>query len=126
MAKKIFKLLGFIFMVICPIVIFGGVIPYTHEGKIAGFTTMGYIALAVIAFILSLKLYALVKKQKESLTRGLILFAFPCAWWFIIWLGINKLVSLATSIAAYWDRVLIFVILGGVCYIASEAMGVKE
>lgn len=123
MLKRIFNLLGFCFTVICPLILFGGVIPLTHGGIAAGLTTMGYIVVAIIAVILSCKLYAYVKTRKESLGRGIALFAFPLAWWLIIWMGLQNIVTLINNLSLYWWRVIIFLCIGGFFRICAEAMG---
>lgn len=123
MQKTIFKLLGFLFMIIAPIIMFGGVIPYTHEGIAAGLTTMGYIAVAVVALIAAIKCRSAIKRRKESLARGLLLSIFPIGAWLLVRLGTSKIASLAVNIAEYWDRVLIFIVIGAGFYIAAEAMG---
>lgn len=110
-------------MVIVPIMLFGGIVPYTHGKTSAGFTTMGYVALAVLALILSMKLRSAIKKRNESLGRGVILLMFPVGWWIIVKVGISKLVTLVNNISEYWNNVLGFILLGGIFYIIAETIG---
>ena len=64
--KYAFSILGFSFQYIIPIILFGGVIPYTHDGISAGLTKMGYIAIIVICIIIG-------KKIKEKLLMKTVL-----------------------------------------------------
>ena len=123
MLKLAFRIAGFTFTVVMPLLMFGGIIPYTHDGKAAGFTTMGYIALFIFLVILAAKLRSRIKARPEGLTRGILLTLFPIGAWVLIKLGINKIVALASNIDVYWDNVLLFVIVGSMFYIAAEAMG---
>ncbi len=124
--KTAFKIAGFIFTVALPILMFGGVIPYTHGGKSAGFTTMGYIAVCIFLAIVAAKIRSKIKTRPESLKRGIFLSLFPLGAWIVVKLGVNKIVTLTANIAQYWDSVIIFVCLGCLFYIASEAMGERN
>lgn len=119
---RIFLALGFIFQYIIPVVLFGGVIPYTHDGIAAGLTKMGYIAIAVIALILTHKLKEWLLGREKSLTRGLLLSVFPIVWWLIIFLALGWVEGFVVSLAAYWKRILLFIVLGRLFYTVSEAI----
>lgn len=112
--------IGFIFQYIVPIVLFGNVIPYTHESLGAGLTVMGYIAVAIIVIIVSGKLKDKLHGMKKGLVRASLLSLFPIAYWLIIKIGINYLLNLFVALANYWGYVIIFILLGRLFYIISE------
>jgi hypothetical protein len=124
--KTAFRIAGFTFTVAIPILMFGGIIPYTHEGKAAGFTTMGYLALVVFVIILAAKLRSRLKERPESLARGVLLALFPLGAWAVIRIGLDKIVALATNISEYWGSVLVFLLIGCMFYVGAEAIGEKE
>lgn len=130
--KKIFTInnllttLGFVFMYIVPIILFGEVVPYTHETLDAGLTKAGYIAVAIMVIIICRKVRERVLQLPKSLTRGLILSIFPIAYWLIANLGVDFLVSFLTSVSHYIDRIIVFIIIGRLFYCAEESMHGKE
>ena len=112
--------LGFTFQYIIPLILFGGVIPYTHSGVDAGLTKMGYIAFAVAAVIVSIKVREYFVKRKKGLIRGLILSAFPIAVWIIIGIGLGMVAEFVYNLSQYWERMLIFIVIARVFYIMEE------
>ena len=121
-----FKIAGFIFSFFIPVLMFGGIIPYTRDESASGFTTMGYIALAVVLAVVASKVKAKIKTRPESLKRGILLSLFPLGIWAVVKIGVNKIVALVSNIALYWNQVLVFVIIGSLFYIAAEAMGERN
>lgn len=112
--------IGFIFQYVVPIVLFGNVIPYTHESLEAGLTAMGYIAIAVLAIILIKKF----KKKLNDMSRGFIkaLFLsliFPMVYWLIVKVGVNYLLNLFVGLAQYWGYIIIFIVIGGLFHVIS-------
>lgn len=112
--------IGFIFQYIIPIVLFGNVIPYTHESLEAGLTVMGYIAVAITILILSGKLKDKLHGMKKGLVRASLLSLFPIAYWVIVKIGINYLLNLFVALARYWGYLIIFILIGRLFYIISE------
>lgn len=105
-------LFGFFFQYIMPIILFGNVLPYTHEGVKAGLTKAGYFAFAIICVIIVRKIKEKILELPKSLKRGLILSIFPCVYWLVANIGVDYLVAFFTSFAGWWSSVLIFIIIG--------------
>lgn len=130
--KKIFTInnllisIGFLCMYIVPIILFGEVVPYTHDTINAGLTKAGYIAIAIIVIILCKKIRERIIKLPKSLVRGLILSIFPIAYWLIASVGVDYLLSFLLAVSKYLDRVIIFIIIGRLFYIAEETLHGKE
>lgn len=118
--SHILSVIGFIFQYIVPIVLFGNVIPYTHESIEAGLTVMGYIAIAVLILILSGKLKEKLQHMHKGLVRALLLSLFPIAYWLIVKIGINYLLSLFVALTQYWGYIIIFILIGRLFYILGE------
>ena len=121
-----FSFLGFVFEYIIPLILFGGVIPYTHDGVAAGFTKMGYIAIIVFLLIIGKKIKEKLLQREKSLARGIILSIFPIVFWLVINLGISWVMGFIDSLSVYWDKIILFIILGRLFYTAEEAMHAKE
>lgn len=118
--SDILSAIGFIFQYIIPIILFGNVIPYTHESLEAGFTVMGYIAIAIIVIIISGKFKDKLNGMKKGLMRALLLSIFPVAYWLIAKIGINYILNLFVALARYWGYIIIFIVIGRLFYIISE------
>ena len=124
--SNILSCIGFIFQYIVPIVLFGNVIPYTHESLEAGLTVMGYIAIATIVLILSGKLKDRLHEMPKGLVRAFLLSLFPVASWVIVKIGINYLVNLCIALAQYWGYIIVFILIGRLFYIISEMIYDKK
>lgn len=125
----ILSTIGFIFQYIIPIVLFGNVIPYTHESLEAGLTAMGYIAVAIVVLIVSGKLREMVRGLQKVLPRELLLTIFPVTHWVIGKIGINYILNLIISLAQYWGYLIIFILIGRLFYTISKLVydkGVKK
>lgn len=116
----ILSAVGFIFQYIIPILLFGNVIPYTHESLEAGLTVMGYIAIAITTVIISGKLKEKLHSMKKGLVRALLLSLFPVAYWLIAKIGINYILNLFIALARYWGYIIIFIVIGRLFYVISE------
>ena len=116
----ILSTIGSIFQYAIPIILFGNVIPYTHESLEAGLTVMGYIAIAITAIIISGKLKNKLNSMKKGLVRALLLSLFPVVYWFVAKIGINYILNLFSALAQYWGYIIIFILLGRLFYIISE------
>ena len=116
----ILSTIGFIFQYIVPIVLFGNVIPYTHESLEAGLTVMGYIALAIIVILISGKLKDKLHEMHKGLVRALLLSLFPIAYWLLVKVGINYILNLFVALAQYWGYLIIFILIGRLFYVISE------
>ena len=124
--KFAFSILGFTFQYILPILFFGGVIPYTHDGKQAGLTSMGYIALMVVIIVFYDQIRKFVLSQPKSLVRALVLSAFPIFIWFVINMCLGWIVNTIDALVLYWDRVILFIVLGRIFYTIEETMSSKN
>ena len=116
----ILSTIGFIFQYVIPIVLFGNVIPYTHESLEAGLTATGYIAVAIVVIIVSGKLKDKLHEMQKGLVRALLLSLFPVAYWLIAKIGINYILNLFIALAKYWGYLIIFILIGRLFYIISE------
>lgn len=117
-----FNCIGFLIQYIVPIILFGNVVPYTHDTLKKGLTGVGCLIVGVIAYIISKKVKEWVLQQPKSIWRGLVLSIFPVAWWLIIFSMLGWLTSFMLTFAQYWKNVLLFIIVGRAFSIASEAL----
>ena len=124
-AKNIFATLGFLFQYCIPLLLFGSVIPYTHDGIRAGLTTMGYVAIFVFVYICGKKIKEKVVALPKSTHRGLILSLFPVLTWFLVNLSVDWIVGFISDFAQYWEKILIFIIIGRLFYIIHESEASK-
>jgi hypothetical protein len=124
--KNLFLVLGFTFMYIVPIILFGEVVPYTHDTLDAGLTKAGYIAVAIMVIIICKKVKERILALPKCLIRGLVLSIFPIMYWVIATVGIHWLLALLTAISRYVDRLIIFIIIGRLFYTAEETIVASE
>lgn len=123
---NIFAAVAFIVQYICPIVLFGTVIPYTRNSVSKGLTAMGIIALVIIALIISGKFKDKIKAMPHGLLRGALLSIFPVVFWIIGNIGIKKVTRFITEFSSYWGYLIIFIIIGRLLYLISEIMLASE
>lgn len=123
---RTFYLLGFLAMYILPIILFGNVIPYTHDGVAAGLTGAGYIAACVVVFMISRKFSKWIHEQEKSLLRGLGLSIFPIIWWVVILLLGGWIGEFIGTFLQYWNRMIIFILLGRALFTTAEALTESE
>jgi hypothetical protein len=116
------SLVGFIIQYIFPILLFGTVAPYTHGALRKGLTVVGYCVIGVVVFIVSKKLKEWILAKPKSLWRGIILSIFPVVWWLLIFLCLGWLSTFMLTLARYWNKIIIFIIVGRCFYIASESV----
>ena len=121
-----FNLAGFIIQYLLPIILFGDVVPYTKEGLGRCLTGMGYIAVGLVLFFCFKKLKEWLLERPKCITRALILSIFPIVWWVAILFGLDFLSTFVLKISNYWDKVIIFILLGRGCYVVSEALSNTE
>lgn len=114
--------LSYIFQYIMPIVLFGGVVPYTHGELGAGLTGCGVIALCLVLFLLYRKVKEFIKNKLTGVAQALLLSIFPIAMWVTVGKGIYGVMSFVNTLVDYWWTALIFIILGRVCAIVAEAL----
>ncbi len=119
----LFRILGFTFEIITPILLFGVVIPYTHGTLEKGLTGFGYLAIIIIAIIIGSKIKKGAEKLPKSLFRGIVLAIFPILGWVIVNIGSGYLTEFIINFGEYWDKTLVFVIIGRIFYIIDEAGG---
>ena len=124
--KRLLVCLGFSFQYILPILFFGGVVPYTRDTMRAGLTKAGYIALALIVLILIKKAKEKIITLPKSIARGAVLSLFPVIVWAVVNMGLSWCLSAFGSLCVYWDRILIFIVLGRVFYVMEEALTERE
>lgn len=122
----LFNFLGFAIQYLLPIILFGDVVPYTKEGLGRCLTGMGYIAVGLVLFFCFKKFKEWLLQRPKSIKRALILSIFPIVWWFAIFLGLDVLSAFVIKLSVYWDKVILFIILGRGCYVVSEALANTE
>ena len=120
------SIFGFLIQYIIPIVIFGDVIPYTHGQLAAGLTKAGWIALAIIVLIISRKLRDKLHECPKGLWRAIALSVFPIVSWVVVLIGLRYLEGFVHTVNQYWERVIIFIIMGRLFCVVSETILEKE
>lgn len=124
-----FSIVGFAVQYLFPIILFGDIVPYTRDGLGKCLTGMGYIAIALAVYFASKKVKEWLLQKPKSIKRALWLSVFPIVWWVVIFIGADFLSAFVLDFSNYWDKVILFIILGRGCYVVSEALseeGVKE
>lgn len=122
----LFAFVGFAIQYIVPIVIFGDIVPYTTEGFGKCLTGMGYVAIALALFFALKKVKEWILQKPKSIKRALLLSIPPIVWWVAIFIGLEFLSSFMLKFSNYWDKVILFIILGRGCYVVSEALSAEE
>ena len=122
----LFNLAGFVIQYLLPIILFGDVVPYTREGLGRCLTGMGYIAVGLVLFFCFKKLKEWLLQRPKSIKRALVLSIFPIVWWAAILFGLDFLSTFVLKISNYWDKVILFILLGRGCYVVSEALSNTE
>lgn len=122
----LFSFVGFVIQYIVPIVIFGDIVPYTAEGVGKCLTGMGYVAVALALFFALKKVKEWILQKPKSIKRALLLSIPPIVWWVAIFIGLEFLSSFLLTFSNYWDKVILFIILGRGCYVVSEALSAEE
>lgn len=123
--------LSFALQYCVPVAIFGQVIPYTHDDIKAGLTKMGYFALVFLVIIASKKIKKRLMETATHVQESVIDSVTLLAVWCVIQIGLNLILGFIANLAAYWMRILLFLILGrlvAVCaaYLESEQKDIKE
>ena len=118
----LFNLVGFVIQYLVPVIIFGDIVPYTKESVGKCLTGMGYIAIALILLFVAKKFKEWLLQKPKSIKRALILSVFPVVLWLAVMLGLDFLSAFIMKISAYWDKVIVFILLGRGCYVVSEAL----
>lgn len=122
----LFSLFGFIIQYVCPVVIFGDIVPFTREGVGRCLTGMGYMAIALVLFFATKKIKEWLLQKPKSITRGLLLSVFPIVWWVAVAVALDFLGATVISLTNYWSRVIVFILIGRGCYVVAEALAVEE
>ena len=122
----LFQLVGFIVQYLIPIALFGDIGPYTKEGIGRCLTGMGYVAIGLVLYFCIKKFKEWLLQKPKSIKRALILSVFPIVIWLAIMLGLDFLSAFILKISTYWDKVIIFILLGRGCYVVSEALSNTE
>ena len=122
----LFNFAGFTIQYLIPIILFGDIVPYTKEGFGRCLTGMGYIAIGLALFFCFKKFKEWLLQRPKSIKRALVLSLFPIAWWLAIMLGLDFLIAFMLKIATYWENVIIYILLGRVCYVVAEALSDAE
>ena len=123
---KVFYVIGFVLEYVIPILLFGLVTPLVH-GKIdEGLTTVGIIAVAVLALILLGKIKAAVLQWDKGLLRALILAIIKAVPIVIIAIALNWLGPFVEKLTTYMWRVVPLFIIGCFFDMTGEVLDAKE
>lgn len=127
----LFQFVGFTIQYLLPIIIFGDIVPYTKESVGRCLTGMGYVAIALVLYFIAKKFKEWLLQKPKSIKRALILSIFPIVWWAAIFIGLDFVSGFLQTFSNYWDKVILFIVLGRGCYVVSEALvnteeGAKE
>lgn len=118
----LFSIAGFAIQYLLPIVVFGDIVPYTKDGFGRCLTDMGYIAVALVLYFASKKFKEWLLQKPKSIKRALILSLFPIVWWGVVFIGVEFLTAFVANFSGFWDKVIIFILLGRGCSVVSEAL----
>ena len=126
--SNLFALLGFIIQYIVPVLLFGDIVPFVTNDVTMGkcLTGMGYIAIGLILFFALKKIKERILQKPKSIKRAILLSIPSIVWWVAIFLGLEYLMSFMMTFADFWDKVIIFIILGRGCYVISESLCEEE
>jgi hypothetical protein len=47
-------------------------------------------------------------------------------WWVAIFFGLDYITSFMLTFAEFWNKVIVFIILGRGCYVISEGLSAEE
>jgi hypothetical protein len=73
-------------------------------------------------FDLTKKLKEWIHERPKSTWRGIILSIFPIVWWLVIFLVLGWFSNFLVTFGQYWDKVIIFIVIGRGFYVASESV----
>lgn len=126
--SNLFALLGFIIQYIVPVLLFGDIVPFVTNDVTMGkcLTGMGYVAIGLILFFALKKIKERILQKPKSIKRAILLSIPSIVWWVAIFLALEYLMSFMMTFADFWDKVIIFIILGRGCYVVSESLCEEE
>ena len=116
---RVFRVLGFAFQYCIPIILFGDVIPLTHEAQKAGLTKVGFFALGILVLIIGSKLKERILQMQDEAKKQIFLSIFPIVFWVLIMVGMRAVSTTLASLLNYWWRVIAFIVVGRLFYIVS-------
>lgn len=116
-----FHTLSFIFEAVLPVLLFGNILPYTHEGKEAGLTKIGYIAAATLTVLLAIKLVKCIDKTR-MFRRQVIISAILIVVWMVLGHGLVYIADILNGICLYWGRITLFLLIGQLLKLVAVKM----
>lgn len=122
----LFQFVGFTIQYLLPIIIFGDIVPYTTESVGKCLTGMGYVAVGLVLYFICKKFKEWLLQRPKSIKRALILSVFPIVLWAAVFIGLDFVSDFLQKFSNYWDKVLLFIVLGRGCYVISEALANSE
>lgn len=124
--KTILRVLSFACSWVVPILLLGIISPLSHGELGKGLTGLGYVALALAAVVVAIKLFGKIYKMERTWKRALIISVFPISIWLLVMLGIDYVKALLMSICDYWLYVGIFIIVGRALAVVEECLHENE
>ncbi len=118
----LFEWIGFIVQYIVPVFLFSDVIPFIVENPSKAVTAVGYICIGICAIVLWRKAKQKIVEMPKAWWRALILSIPPIVIWLAIWFLLGTLSTFIVKLTAYWDSILLYVIIGRVCVVVSETL----
>lgn len=114
---------GFTFQVIIPLIIFGKIIPYSHDTAKTGLTGAGLIAISIVLLVAAFKGIGLIKERcKMKWIAPMVTLALTVTIWSVLGVGIDRVVTFLQLLSHYWWLALIFIAIGGIFYIVEGFM----
>ena len=83
---------------------------------------MGYVCIAVCLIILWRKAKKKIVEMPKAWWRALILSVPSIVVWLAIWFLLGTLSGFIVKFSAYWDDILIYIIIGRICVVVSETL----
>ena len=118
----LFEWVGFIIQYIVPLFLFSDVIPFIVENPGKAVTAVGYICIGLAGIFLWKKLKEKILEMPKAWWRALILSIPSIVIWVAIWFVLGTLSNFIVRLGAYWDGILMYIIIGRVFVIVSETL----
>ncbi len=118
--------MGFTLEYVIPLILFGFVTPLVHGKLDEGLTTIGIIAVVVLAFIILGKIKGAVKGWKKGLARAIILSLIKATPLIVFAIFLRWLAPFVDSLLTYMWRIIPLFISGCLFDMVGEYIDSKE
>ena len=124
--SRLFYVIGFILEYVVPICLFGVVTPLIHGKLEEGLTTVGALAVVILAFIIIGKIKDIVKEWKKSLGRAIILALLKAVPLVAFALVVHFLAPFIAKLQEYIWRIVPIFSVGLIFDVVGEYLDTKE